>query len=75
MSEKIRYKRLYDELKQRVATLADDLEFDGVDKDMDDEPWSTSRIMFVSNHMEVVDNEEYALKHWGKGKYRKFVLA
>lgn len=44
-------------------------------KGLPDECDSTSDEFFVSNVLEIVDNEEYAKKHWGKGKYFRVVRA
>lgn len=39
------------------------------------EPASASEEVFISNDLQVCDNEAFAQNHWGEGRYRRFVLA
>jgi hypothetical protein len=43
--------------------------------DVPNECISVSEEFFISNDLHVVDNEAYALKHWGKGRYFRVVKA
>lgn len=65
------WKSKYDSLASRVASLADQAEMERNRDIIEDECWSASDTFFISNHMEVVDNEEYAKENWGPGKYFK----
>ncbi len=72
-------KKKQDIWQQRYMKLIFNIEdaVDGAKSDLDeqpDEPQSASDEMFVSNDLQVCDNEQYAQDHWGEGKYRRFVL-
>jgi hypothetical protein len=67
---KIRYENLKAAI-QEIHELAN--QFRQFERNIPNEPWSLSDEFFISNDLEVVDNEEYALQNWGEGKYFKVV--
>ena len=68
------WKRRFDKLKMAIEDLSESANLtNDFQKDIPDEPYSESKEYFISNDLEVVDNERYALEHWGKGKYFKAV--
>lgn len=69
------WKHRFDRLTGELRDLAESVErAPRRREDIPTEFWTSSDELFISNDMEIADNEEYALKHWGPGKYRRFVL-
>ncbi len=73
VSEECTWRGRYERLVILLQDIADDSRFD--EETIEDFPISASEEFFISNDLQVVDNEEYAKSHWGPGKYRKFILA
>lgn len=70
----IYWKAKYDALRAALQELheSENLFRDSSDE-MPDECISVSDEFFISNAMEVVDNEKFALEHWGEGNYFRVV--
>lgn len=64
------WKQRYEELTLSIRDLIEDtrLDFDEVPV----EPISVSDYFYISNDWQICDNEEYAIEHWGPGKYAKY---
>lgn len=65
------WREKYQRLVEELATLAEDVEKRHSDREVPTECWSDAKEFYVSNDLEIVDNEDYARNHWGKGRYFK----
>jgi hypothetical protein len=72
MSESL-WQRRYQELVMELECLSDTIRLKRR-FEVSVEPCSASKEFFISNDMDCVDNETYALEYWGPGKYRRVVL-
>jgi hypothetical protein len=63
------WRQKYERLVEELSTLGEHVEMEHRQRVVDSEPWSASDVYYISNDMQVVDNEEYAKKHWGDGRY------
>ncbi len=76
LGEEALWQKRYLALQGKIQCLYEEgVQFDPQDEDVPEECYSASDEFFISNDMHVVDNEEYALKHWGKGRYFRVVVA
>ena len=66
-TDELYWKVKHDQLQTRVQALAEDLEYDV--EDQPDVCISTSEEFYVSNDLSVCDSLDYALAHWGEGKF------
>ncbi len=69
-----RYFRLQGEIQNLYETRVQFKRFEKREK-IPNECFSASQEFFISNDLYVVDNEAYALKHWGEGRYFRVVIA
>ena len=73
ISDSILWKKRYDSLASELQALHEKVNGFKTFFEVPNEPISTSDTFFISNDLEVCDNEEAALDHWGPGKYFKVV--
>lgn len=69
MSDELFWKLKYDRLQSKIQELHEEGQW--VREEQPAECISESEEFYISNSMEVVDNEEYALRNWGEGFYFK----
>lgn len=68
------WKSRYDDLYAKVVVLADEIERT-TETVISEHPISASEEVFISHDWHICDNEQYALDHWGEGKYQRYILA
>lgn len=66
------WKKRFDALKNAIGSLDDSIQ-DEIEKPVPKECWSAASEFFISNDLQICDNEKYAKDHWGKGKYFRVV--
>ena len=64
---------VFESAQTLVQELHETMRWNLMGREIPDEPDWEDDVLYISNDMQVVESEKYALENWGKGKYSKFV--